>query len=353
MEQLFYINTLFGRNQQKIFEFLHTIIRINESKNKFRFQINPFRISPLAELSEKSDRLRNNIVQHYNILEEIKSSGITKKKPFSNVVFVNYTTKELEPALKYDRVRFYLCDYISDENIELLTLTNLTIINFMRGKKTKISPSLNSVFISYSSLTFYDTDADRRVGNATSLDMGERTEDDVTYLIQTRLYDTHITDGDVRNKIILPYHPFRHSFFMSVQNTKDNINAILLAANKHLLYFPFEQEEWLVILRNIMYEHVFLNYLISPNLYENEYTKVHSSLYRNSVSSNYKFFEQVQRKHKIHILNELVFDYSDVFVNNTRIYTDWYNTETRIDNKQQSFFSLDVVCLSASNGLFI
>lgn len=358
MEQTFYMNILFGKNKRKIFEDLKKIITLSVD---YRFQINPFRISPVTELVENANGTRNTtesisheIRQHFNILHDINESNIDNLKPFFNTIFVNYTTKELEPALKYDRIKFYLCDYITDENIELLTLTNLTFVNFLKKTLNQPIPSLNSMFVSYAALTFYDTDAEKRIANVTSLDLGERTDDDVTFILSTRLNDTHIT-GDIvnANNIILPYHPFRHSLFMSMQNIKDNINAVLLSPNRHLIYYPFDQEEFLVILRNIMYERVFLNYLVNASLYKNERVIVFPSLFRNNVSANYRFFKQIQRKHPTHVLNELVFNYTHAFDNNSKIYNDWYNNETQIVNKSQSAFALDVVCLRAANGLFV
>lgn len=380
MEQTFYVNVLFGRNKNRIF---NKILDIVAQKQAFRLQIHPFRINSLAEISNISmggslKNIRLNIEQHLDIMADVKASHMidtngTTRKPFTNVIFVNYTTKELEPALKTERIHYYLCDYIDETNIEILTLRAPIYINFMNRLNTHSLSSINKYFMTYSILSFYDTNADQRIANVTTLDLGEETEDDVAFLLQTRLTldnesdennSWYKSDNDnasttagvnaTKNTVVLPYHPFRSSLFITTQMTKDNINAILLSPHSHLLYFPFEQSEWLIILRNIMYEHVILNFLIDNSLYAHERIHVHDQLFRNSVSMDFRRFKRIQRKHKTHVLNEIVFDYNNGFLNNSFIYGRWYNRETKIINSTQSpQFATDISCLSTTNGLFI
>lgn len=355
MEQTFYVNVLFGKNKSRIFQELAKIITTG---NDYHFQIHPFRISPVAELSgsKSLQMIRNDIKQHTTIMEDINSSNINSvSKPFKNTIFVNYSTRELEPAIKFNRICFFLCDYIDESNIEVLTMTSPIYINFM--KKAPNLTILNTHFMNYSILTFYDTNADSRIADKTSLDIGEETDDDVTFILQTRLQMSHITDDDaanIKSGIILPYHPFSYSLFLSTQNVKDNINAVIMSRDKHLIYYPFDQTEWLVILRNIMYEHVILNFLVSENLYNREKVTIHRKIYRNNVSFDYKYFKRVQRKHKTHVLNETVFNYKQAFINNSHIAANWYNRETKYINIAQSpQFALDILCLTTTNGIFI
>lgn len=89
--------------------------------------------------------LRNDIKQHAAIMEDINSSNLDSlKNPFLNTIFVNYTTQELEPALKFNRIKFCLCDYIDQTNIEVLKLVSPININFMRKSKNNSLLSLNS-----------------------------------------------------------------------------------------------------------------------------------------------------------------------------------------------------------------
>lgn len=359
MEQTFYVNTLFGKNRQRIFDemkkkFLTTNI-------EYRFQINPYRISPLSELSENSRQMgylqiRHDIQQHLTILNDINKSGIdTINRPFENIIFVNYTTKELEPALRFDRIKYYLCDYINDDNIELVTMSNLIYINFF-NKIPKNKFNLNAHFMTYSTLVCHDTNADNRIFNPTTLDIGEETNDDVTYILQTRLNSTHISDDDdddiTKAGIILPYHPFRQSMFVSIQNIKDNINAILISRNKKLIYFPFDQIEWLKIIQHISYEHVLLNYLVTHKLYENERFTIHDKLSRNIVACCIKNFNKLLAKNKTQILNDVVFDYKNLFKTKHIDKRNWLKRHYFITNIMPQF-STNFLCLNTSNGILI
>lgn len=365
MEQTFYVNVLFGKNKARIFDELSKVLATTRSD--YHFQIHPFRISPVAELSDggqSMQRLRSDIKQHLSVLQDIRASDLKSvERPFANTIFVNYTTRELEPAIKFDRVRFYLCDYVDEHNIEILTLVNPIFVNFLKKAQARQQmPPLNSIFLNYSVLTFYDTRADSRVADATNLDIGEETADDVAHLLQTRL---QMSGSDVDNDrdeqaacatngIILPYHPFRHSLFIATQNIKDNINAVLLSRNRHMIYYPFGQEDWLLILRNIMYERVFLNFLITDSLYS-LYVDIPKSLFRNSASYTYRHFRRLQRKHKTHVLNELTFNYKTAFRNNSNVYAGWYNRETKVDTAAllMTPFAMDVLCARTSNGILI
>lgn len=378
MEQTFYVNVLFGRNKKRIFDELSKVIKQlpHYRHNDYSFQVHPFRINALSEMNGNAfkstyneNKLKKDIKQHLMIMDDIGASNLeSASKPFKNIIFVNYTTRELEPALKFGRICLYLCDFINEMNIELVTMTTPIYINFMKKAQRNTLTSINGYFMNYSILTFYDTDADRRVGDSTTLDIGEETDDDVTFILQTRLRMAHITDhksdynderddGDgsstMNGGIILPYHPFKHSLFMSTQNAKDNINAILMSRDKHLIYYPFDQNEWLMILRNIMYEHVFLNFLHSTKLYEHEIITIHKHLYRNSASYNFKRFRRAQRRNKTHILNEIVFNYTNVFTNNSNIYGSWYNAETRFINLAQAPFATNMLCTKTPSGIFI
>lgn len=333
MEKTFYVNVLFGKNSSIIYKkLLETIAPTKE----YRLQIHPFRTSPVSLATN-----RVNIQHHQAIMDEILASSITNKNPMSNLIFVNYNTKELEPALKYDRIKFYLCDFIDESNIELVTLVAPIYINFLGKMDNK---AINTYFMNYSILTFYDTDADRRVRQATTLDIGDETPDDLAFILET----THITNDN--GGIILPYHPFRYSLFVSTQNAKDNISAARLQNRHHLIYYPFGQNEWLLILRNIMYEHVFLNFFVQPTLYK-EVVKVRDGMYRNLAASNYKLFKRIEKKYKLAVLNEAVFDYKSAL--KTRgISPDWYNMQTRFQWLNPLFVT-DVQCLRLDNGIFI
>lgn len=363
MEQTFYVNVLFGKNKEKIFNAISEKVLF---KDKFLFQVHPYRINQITELNENRSNgeknfeiLKHQIKQHVDIINDINSSSLKKNfKPFENIIFVNYTTEELEPALKFNRIQYYLCDFINDENIEILVMSNfLFYINFMKKAKRSKLTSINKYFMNYTTLACHDTDADRRIGNTTSLDIGEETEDDTTFILRTRLKNTHIYDSDDESKeksIILPYHPFRHTIFVSIQNVKDNLNALLLSKNTHLMYYPFSQSEWLLILQNIMYEHVFLNFLVSESLYNHEPITVQKFLHRNNIAYNYRFFKKLQRKHKTHILNEIVFNYKDAFKVIVNNFNSWYNKETKFLNTSQSpQFYVDIFCIRTNNGIFI
>ncbi|WBR61507.1 hypothetical protein [Drosophila suzukii associated hytrosavirus 1] len=355
MKQTFYVNVLFGKNKARIFE---EISKVMVSCTNCHFQVHPFRMSPVNELGlmgSGMQQIRDNIKQHLEIMEDIRNSSLKNmNKPFQNTIFVNYTTRELEPAIKYDRIKYYICDFVNEQNIEILTLVSPIFINFL--KKSNPIKSLNSVFMNYSVLTFYDTNVNSRIGNEVSLDLGEETKDDMTFL-QTRLRmasladeeEVHIRDGI---DIILPYHPFRQSLFASIQNAKDNINAVQLSKRRQLIYYPFGQDDWLLIMRNIMYEHVILNYLITDTLYEREHVQVVKNTYRNNMSFDFRHFKRIQRKHKTHVLNELVFNYKDAFKNNTNIYINWYNRETKVDINHPAL-SLDILCTRSTQGIFI
>lgn len=369
MEQIFYVNVLFGKNKSRIIEELSKVI-MSKRMNEFRFQIHPFRTNYVNEFSGNTfnnnnnsnrnvETLKNDIRQHLEIMNDINSSNIKSiSKPFNNIIFINYTTKELEPAIKFGRIKFYLCDYINDDNIEIITMSNIVYINFMKKASKNCLSNINSVFMNYSTLVSYDTDSDKRIGNATSLDIGEETDDDITFILQTRLKNSHITDenggaaNDNNISLVLPYHPFRHSFFISIQNTKDNIHSILMSKNTHLIYYPFSQNEWLSILQSLMYERVLLNFLVNEKLYENESIRVHKRLYRNSVSYNYRFFKSLQKRKKTHILNEIVFNYIDAFKNVANSFTNWYNVKTEISISSQ-FSAVNVYCTQTTNGIFI
>lgn len=364
MEQTFYVNVLFGKNKKRIFD---EMLQALQTQNTYRFQIHPFRINPINELSDKNGQnFTRDIRQHLTIMEDVKNSDIASaNRPFSNVIFVNYTTQELEPALKFNRVKYYLCDYLNEDNIELVTMsTNMIYINFLKKAKYNKMPSLNSVFLNYSVLAFSDTNAAKRIGNPTTLDLGQETDDDAVYILQTRLRATHITDHDVSEEetaavgtansgVILPYHPFKHSLFASTQNTKNNINAILIAKNRHFIYYPFDQDEWLLILRDIMYEHIFLNFLISSTLYEKEKIVVNRQQYQNNVSYNYAYFRKSQKKYKTHILNGIVFNYKNAFTNNSHVYGNWYNVETKFVNVSQAPFAMNIFCTKSNTGILI
>lgn len=381
MEQTFFINVLFGHNKKRIFDELSKVIKQlpHYSQQDYRFQIHPFRINALSEMNGNifkstynENKLKDDIKQHLLIMDDIRASNLESvSKPFKNIIFVNYTTRELEPALKFGRIRLYLCDFINEMNIELVTMTTPIYVNFMKKAYRGVIPSINRYFMNYTILSFYDTDADRRVGDSTTLDIGEETDDDITFILQTRLQMAHITDHKTNNKhdndddddyqqygnlngvIILPYHPFKQSLFMSTQNAKDNINAILMSRDKHLIYYPFDQNEWLMILRNIMYEHVFLNFLSSSKLYEHEKVTIQKHLYRNSMSYNYKKFRSTQKRNKTHTLNEIVFNYTNVFTNNSNVYGSWYNIETRFINLAQAPFATNLLCTKTPSGIFI
>lgn len=352
MDQTFYVNVLFGKNRKRLFDELKKIVFVRSELN---FQVNPFRISPVAELTGQNNTLRVEIQKHLVIMKDINESDINSlSRPFNNTIFVNYTTAELQPALKYQRIRYYLCDYINKDNIELLTLVAPKYITFLQKFDRSRQMSINSYFINYSILMFRDTNADTRISNTTTLDMGEETSDDVTYVLQTRLKATHlIEDNDtIRGGIILPYYPFSNSVFTSTQNTKDNLNAITIAPEKHLIYYPFGQAEWLDVLQHITYERVLLNYLISASLYKDEYIKIPVTLFRNTVSYNFRHFQNVQKKYKTQLLNNIIFDYTESFVNNSRVYANWLNIETKF-KLQVPPIVVNVFCTTSSNGLFI
>lgn len=362
MEQTYYVNVLFGRDKARIFQKIKSMLTPSAD---YQFQIKPSRINPLSELSN-SNAMRDNITRDLEYMNDINSSTFRGKfsLPFLNVIFVNYTTAELQPALKFNRIRLYLCDYIDAANIELLTTVNPIFLNFLHKARLNYSElNINRYFVNYSILSFQDTDADRYIANATTLDIAEETDDDVMFLLHARLRDTHLTDdedarggGALSNSIILPYHPFRHSLFLAVQNVKDNINVILLSQkNNHLIYFPFGQDEWLRILQQLMYERIFINKLISEAIYKNEKIKIitDTGYSRSVMSYNYCFFNRVQKKYKTHVLNDIVFDYSDAF-NTVFANNKWYNRETKFLNSQQSpQFAMDVTCLHASNEMMV
>lgn len=329
------MNVLFGKNKTRIFDEIMT--KFMPRSTGLRLQIHPYRISPLSELSDNARRrdhafvythLRNELRQHLTIVNDINSSSIKSPK-FDNVIFVNYTTKELEPALRFDRVRYYLCDYVNDENIDLLTLTNLVFVNFLKKQNNNNDiTSLNSHFMTYSTLVFHDTAADERVADTTTLDIGGETTDDVTYILKARLQ----TDNDGSGGVILPYHPFRQSKFAAVENIKNNINAISLTKNKHLIYYPFEQNEWLEILKLIMYEHVLLNFLVSDRLYVHERVAVNERLHKSIVSCCYRHFADVQRHYKTHVINDIVFNYHSLFRSRNGDKTHWLKSHYIISN---------------------
>lgn len=360
MEQTYYMNVLFGKNRQRLFDELMRVIPVN-SRTDLKFQVNPYRISPVAELSGNRNSLREDIQRHLQVMADIAASDLDSvSRPFTNTIFVNYTTSELEPALRFERIRYYLCDYIDSSNIEVLTMTSPKYVNFLKKVETRqLTTALNSYFLNYATLTFYDTNADQRIANTTTLDIGDETDDDVTYVLQTRLQNTHIIDDDRQatmmngGEIILPYHPFRNSLFASIQNIKDNINAILLSRDPRLIYYPFGQAEWLDILQHIRYEHVLLNFLVSPTLYPDEFIQIPSGYFRNSVSYNFRYFRRVQNKHRTHLLNDTVFDYSRTFVNNSKVYAAWLNVETRFQMEAALPFTINVYGRTLTNGLFI
>lgn len=362
MEQVFYINTLFGKNKTRILDELKRKIFVPDTED-YRFQIHPFRTKFLNDTQVGNndpvalDTFKSLIKQHTEMLNDIKASNmVTHNRPFRNIIFVNYTTKELERGIEFGRVRLYLCDYVNETNIEIMTILNPVYINFFKKSPQKQNASLNSVFVNYSTLTFYDTDVERRVSNSTSLDLGEDTEDDETFVLRTQMRLAQISDNKTnvtKQSIFLPYHPFRQSLFASVQNAKNNINIATTAQNGSLVYYPFEQSEWLLILRNIMYERVFLNFLTSPALYAAEVVSVCPRLFRHSVSSNYRNFRKLQKRNKTQVLNVVVFNYKSAFVNNSNIYTNWYNIETTIANRNQASFATDILCMKSATGVFI
>lgn len=360
MEYIFYVNTLFDKNKNRI---------LNELKNKifsdsmdYRFQIHPFRNNIISEQRTLNDDpitmdiFKTRIKQHMDIMKDINSSDIeTRSKPFKNIIFVNYSTKELERAIEFDRIRIYLCDFINEHNIEILTLISPIYINFYK-RITNREIILNSVFMNYTTLTFYDSETERRIGNATSLDLGEETEDDETFLLRSQMRLVQVSEygNDITKQgIFLPYHPFKRSFFASMQNIKDNINIITSSSRRSLIYFPFEQKEWLLILRNIMYERIFLNFLTSPSLYIKENINIYPRLFRNSVSYNYRKFRKIQKRNKTHVLNVLIFNYKNAFTNNMNVYGNWYNLETNILNIHQAPFTTDILCIKSSSGFLI
>lgn len=362
MEQTFYVNVLFGKNKQRIYdEILRVITTMSSRSSKsnggvgLQFQINPFRTSPVGRIGAG---VQAEIARHLAILQRIRDSSLESvTDPFDTLIFVNYTTSELEPALKYQRVRYYLSDYIDETNIEVIALTSPVYINFLRRYPSTL-PNLNKSFTTYAVLTFHDTDADRRIADPTSLDLGEETEDDVTFVLQTRLNTTHINDdsdmapANDNTPVILPYHPFRHSIFASFQNTKDNINAIMMSRQRHFIYYPFEQAEWLIILRNIMYERVFLRFLNSALCTVDEPLTIPSHYYRNTVAANYVYYRRCERKHKTQIINETVFDCKETFRNNSNIHPNWLNRETKI-NLSRPAFAVNIFGTIATDGTLI
>lgn len=360
MERIFYINILFGKNKTRILDELKRKIFLDGSE--YRFQIHPFRNNLINEARTQNDdpvnieAFKSSIKQHLEIMKDIRASNIeTKSKPFKNIIFVNYSTKELEKAIEFGRIRIYLCDFINEKNIEILSLVSPIFINFFK-KITNKNTSLNSIFMNYSTLTFYDSDVERRIGNATSLDLGEETEDDETHILRSQMRLAQISEyGDDLTKqgIFLPYHPFKRSFFASRQSVKDNINIYMASTKKSLLYYPFEQKEWLLILRNLMYERIFVNFLTSPLIYEKETININPKLFRNSVSYNYRTFRKIQKRNKTHVLNVLVFNYRNAFVDNLKIYGNWYNIETNIMNIYQNPFATDISCIKSTSGIFL
>lgn len=371
MEQTFYVNSLFGNNRDRI----HS--KLNATMSKFRFQVHPFRTCKMLNGTQSPSRvnqtpiqIQNEIVEHVRVMKEIHSSSfLDKSDPFKDVIFVNYTTRELTPALKYQRIHYYLSDFITSSNIEILTLTAPIFINFMNRTGQHVLPTpINHYFLNYSILTFHDGDTDRQISNAATLDMGEAGDDDLSYLLYTRLSSNHnetrrnrggqsVAGGGSNGKddveFILPYHPFRYSLFTSIQNTKNNINTILLNNNSNqLLYYPFQQDEWLLILRTIMYEHIILNFLFTSQMYK--HVKIHVAKevpYRNNVSYNFRHFSGVQKKIKTQVLNEVVFNYKDSFKVLSNTYETWFQAITLITNAPQ--FATDKLCLRTNNGIFI
>lgn len=377
MDQIFYVNVLFGKNKMKIFNELSKVIL---SQSNYKFQVHPFRINNTFEYNSSSSKdiihnsqiIKNQIKQHRLIMEDIKNSNINCSKPFENVIFVNYTTQELKSAIKFNRIQYYLTDFINEENIELLTLANLVYVNLMKKQVKNYSISLNQLFLNYSTLTYYDTSSDNRISNSRTLDIGEETKDDVTFILESNLKiimndennenntsDLSKTIENIKNNIILPYHPFQYSLFTSIQNIKENINTILMSKYFHLLYYPFEQSNLIVIFQNIMYERVLLNFLVTNQLYPDEKVYVRRSLFRNNVSYNYKYFKKIQKKYKTHILNELVFDYKDSFikVESYKLKTtgnSWFHDKLRISNPIiHSPFATNIFCTLNTNGFFI
>lgn len=360
MEHVFYVNVLFGKNKKRIFD--EIINKFMVRKHGLTFQVHPFRISPLSELSENSKKrdqsfgftnIRNDIRQHLTIMEDINRSGINNvSKKYENTIFVNYTTKELEPALRFDRIRYYLCDYINDDNIELVTMANLIFINFFKKHNNEMK-SLNSHFMTYSTLIFHDTNAANRISNVTSLDIGEETDDDVTFILRTKLnISSENSDYNTATGIILPYHPFRQSLFTAIENTKDNINAIKVSNTKHLIYYPFEQHEWLEILKNIMYEHVFLNFLVSDKLYLNESVSVNNKISRSIASCCFKHFNKVQQRYQTHALNDVVFNLKNLFQTRNIDKTNWLKSHYLISNVLPQF-ACNFQCTKTANGILL
>lgn len=353
MKKTFFVNVLFGDNRDRIFEQLK---RVLISTNSYRFQVHPFRINTnsLSSNNEYINQKKTEISHHLDIMKEINASGINRTasstNPFSNTIFVNYTTKELEPALRLDRIELYLCDFINEDNIEVLTSVAPHYINFLNNVPRLFPKSINSHFINYSILIFNDSNADRRISDSTSLDIGEEStiSDNITFLLRnTRIDDGN--EGDIRTSFILPYHPFRYSMFTSIQNIKNSINLILGSLKKpHAIYYPFSQNEWLLIMQSIMHEHLLLNFLISDNLYREEHIKIIKGLQRHNVSYHFVYLKRIQKKHKTHILNELVFDYKNAF---SCTENRWYNTTTLI--KTTPHFATNVFGTRSNNGIFI
>lgn len=354
MEKVFYINILFGNERKRVFQELSKVIVDPD----FHFQIHPFRMSPILvskNTMQNNDThytdMKINIQNHLTIMNDINRSGMRFKTPFEKTVFVNYTTEELTPAISFGRIKYYLCDYINEENINIVTSTEAIFIDFM--KKLPKTVALNSVFLNYTILTLNDGDIDRRLQDPSTLDIGEQTDDDLTFILRNNLKindDNNTAAVSKSRSLILPYYPFRKSIFSATQNIKDAINAIK-TSNRHYIYYPFTQSEWLIILRNIMYEKAFLNFLINNDLYPS-HIKVHKT-YRGVAGVNYVMFWNLQKKRKLHILNNAVFNYSNAFKTISIIHSHWLNYNTKFTYSGLPTLKLDYYCLHPDCGLFV
>lgn len=264
----------------------------------------------------------------YNRVKNLIRDG--KHNDWSKYVFVNFITEELLPIST--SIKYYICDFIDERNIEILNLDIVNVENCPRH--LSVEKNLNDHFIVYLQFRSVNMNIKRRVLNSTTLDLGSDFEDDDN--INNMNDPVNISMSHIFNTIIpsnidctiLPSYNFISCMYTHVRYNRSNIRRIIenLQSNKtECIFFPYSQYLWLKTLKALLHEQVFLklytqcteNYealKLSPNFQCN--ASLQSSTIAKSYSNVAKIFSQI--KSPTHILNFLTFDYNNVFVSVTQ-----------------------------------
>ena len=319
MDTLFYCQDL-----EILYERVPTFVSPSPSqKRQLNFVVNPFRTKAL------DTRYKVNAIQKYmDALQQIKK----KKNVFSDTVFVNFTYDELKLAIEMDRVRYYAANYVNADNILLFRYGQ---IEYLNTPPTNPSISLNEHFLNYTILAVSNTEVGDFVGYTLSNGSSSDSE------IETVVYARVKIPTENQRITILPCYPFQNEFFSQRQDIKRHIynlrrRRVQSTDNFICIYYPFSQAEWLARLTSVVYEESIVNFFIKlPNIN----FRPHDKLPRNTACDLFRFYQRHFKE--THILNSILFNYTQAFISGNRQRQLWFNSEISFSYQE---FNVPLCC---------